>query len=101
MSNTFFTTSNGINADTAFNNAIKEARENPHFAQGASGTIAEKEEFIVFDGYVSYDPVACKELAEKIINRKNTDLNDGYGPAGCIHVGENEYLFFGTAFSSD
>ena len=100
MSVIFYTIAHGKSANNAFDQAVNDARNVHKIDVGVSGSIAEKEEFITFEGSVSYDPVNAIERAEKIMASNNVLLNDAYGPAGCINIGENEYLFFGTAFSN-
>lgn len=102
MTTIFYTVSKGKSADEAFDNSVREAREINRSTIGFSGTIAEKEEFITFEGPSYYDLESVEEQAKRLMSSTtNSVLNDPYGPAGCIHIGNDEYLFFGTSFSSD
>lgn len=104
MTNIFYVTVKGKSADEAFDTAVNEARKEHITDAGASGSIAEKQEYMTFIGHVSYDPDGTREMAERLMTTPSVVrdmLADGYGPAGCIYIGESEYLFFGTSFSSD
>jgi len=92
-SEVFFHQSKGKNAAEAFHNAYEEAVYDVGH-QGYSGTIAEKETFILIKVPKGKDPV---EYANKLINDSDERIDDKWGPAGCIKINKGEYLFFGWA----
>jgi len=98
--NTFYHPASGKNAKKAFIAATKEAAYN-YGHSGYTGSIAEKESFIMISEKVfeSYDE-ACK-LAYKLIDEDDERLDDKWGPAGCLkykdRTGGISYLFFGLA----
>ena len=97
---TFATRAHGSSANEAFQSAVKRAQYDYGHA-GYTGTIAEKSSFLMLTpspekvqdlklgGYLHYehdDP-----LWKKVDNK--------WGPAGCIDLGDGEYFFFGWASS--
>jgi len=97
---TFYHAASGKNAKKAFIAATKEAAYNYGHA-GYTGSIAEKESFVMINDRVieSYDE-ACK-LADKLIDESDERIDDKWGPAGCLkykdRAGKISYLFFGLA----
>lgn len=93
--NTFSVTVKGKSAQTAFAAARKEALYQ-HGHSGYSGSIAEKQEFVVITMPKGTD---ARAFADKLIEARDSRIDDKWGPAGCISLGNNEYLFFGWASS--
>ena len=88
---TFFTTAHGKTAEKAFDEAVQEAKY-WHGNSGYTGTIAEKDGFKkvpVPDGVNPYD-----HAMKLILEDENTKF-DKWGPAGCIELSEETFLFFG------
>lgn len=83
----------GRTAQSAFNRATKEARYE-HGHGGYSGTIAEKTEFTVIEVPKGRDPKDYADSDEALAL-----VEDKWGPAGCIKLGKDEWLFFGWASS--
>lgn len=89
-SRSFMTKSSGKTAEEAFNSAVHEAQyEYGH--GGYTGTIAEKNSFIMVDLPKNTSP---RDHAYKLLD---DTIVDKWGPAGCFNLGNNEYLFFGWA----
>jgi len=83
----------GSSAKKAFDDLVYEARYQ-HGHGGYTGTIAEKNSFVVIpvpDGMTAF------QYAEKLIDDCDPRVDDKWGDAGCIHVKVDEYLFFGWA----
>jgi hypothetical protein len=98
----FWTKAYGKTARAAFNSAVEEARyENGH--GGYTGTIAEKEAFVM----IPFDPgsleITPQEYADLLMEKGDKRVDDKWGPAGCLEIPsdkeENCYLFFGIASS--
>ncbi|MGQ4556904.1 hypothetical protein [Halobellus sp. GM3] len=92
---TFFTRANGEDVKSAFSDAVEDAQY--HYGQGGyTGTIAEKTSFtrIPDDEVGDTDPA---EYASQLIDEQDSRIDSKWGPAGCIHVEEDTYLFFGWA----
>jgi hypothetical protein len=92
---TFFTRSNGEGAQSAFRTAVEDAQFH-HGYGGYTGTIAEKTSFtkIPDDEVGDADPT---EYASQLIDEQDTRIDSKWGPAGCIHVEDDVYPFFGWA----
>lgn len=93
----FMTSSKGKTAKEAFANAKETARyECGH--SGYTGTIAEKRSFVIIHPSKEFeqDPIGW---AEKLLNNDDARIVDKWGPAGCVQVGDGEWLFFGLASS--
>jgi hypothetical protein len=97
-----FCTAEGISPREAFNEARKEAQYE-HGHGGHTGTIAEKTSFVMINIPEGKDPIA---YAEELIENDDKRIDDKWGPAGCICLGEKpgavntkEYLFFGFSSS--
>lgn len=98
---TFFTTGSGAGVRPAF----LEARERAaweHGHGGYTGTLAEKGEYVV----IQAEPLPLQEAAElgqKLIDEQDPRIDDKWGPAGAIAIGEGDtitgWLFFGWASS--
>jgi len=92
---TFHTRASGENAKSAFQNAVEDAQYY-HGQGGYTGTIAEKTSFteIPADEVGEADP---DEYASQLIRDQDPRIESKWGPAGCIALGDNTYLFFGWA----
>ncbi len=85
----------GKTAQEAFNDARDKALyEYGH--GGYTGSIAEKRSFKMITPPEGEDP--CK-YAYSLMDNGDSRIEDKWGPAGCIHIKDNEYLFFGYASS--
>jgi len=94
---TFFTRQKGEDAESAFRSAVEEAQYH-HGRGGYTGTIAEKSSFTrIPDSEVGDDDPG--EYASNLINEQDSRIDSKWGPAGCIHVEDDLYLFFGWASS--
>lgn len=91
--NSFITIGSGKSAREAFRNAVEEARQ--WYGNGYTGTIAEKSYFIMFSCPKDKNPREYVE--EDLINDRK--VHDKWGPAGCLKLSENEWIFFGYASS--
>lgn len=102
---TFFCVSLGNTPDEAFAEAVRRAKYDTDAEDiGYTGTIAEKESFVVIDIPVNTMDEA-KSVANGLISIRDKRIDDHWGPAGCIQVpsektattSKNAYLFFGWA----
>ena len=91
----FMVESNGDGPQKAFNNAVDDALYD-YGHNGYTGSIAEKSSFVMIDLPKGEDPFA---YARDLIDNSDDRIDDKWGPAGCIHVKDNTYLFFGWASS--
>jgi hypothetical protein len=91
----FSVVSKGKNAEEAFSAAVRRAQYD-HGHAGYTGTIAEKDAFVMIDLPEGPD---AKSYAEKLIDDLDGRVVDKWGPAGCIDLGNGKYLFFGWASS--
>lgn len=92
---TFETKAKGKTAQRAFDAAQKEARY-MHGHCGYTGTIAEKPGFVVIPVPDGEDP---HDFVERLLDESDPRIDDKWGPAGCVAVGKDEWLFFGWASS--
>lgn len=91
----FMQVGKGATAQEAFDAAVKEAcYEYGH--GGYTGSIAEKTNFTLIEKSAILGPY---EQADKLIDDGDERIDDKWGPAGCIPLGNDEYLFFGWASS--
>jgi hypothetical protein len=106
----FSTYQEGADVDTAFRAVVDEAHYE-HGHRGYTGTIAEKDEYVI----VHADPlprVVAEAMAEAVLRTDDPRVNNKWGPAGAIPVradypsgsddGNNAvigWLFFGWASS--
>lgn len=97
----FFTSANGKTAKEAFNTATEDAQyESGH--GGYTGTIAEKNDFIMCSSEVFASASDAYDFANKLIDDEDSRIDDKWGPAGCVSFKNKEkigYLFFGWASS--
>jgi hypothetical protein len=87
---TFIQTESGKTAREAFENAREQAGYD-HGHAGYTGTIAEKNDFTMFKVPEGKD---ADDYADELID---DDKLGKWGPAGCIDLGDDEYMFFGWA----
>ena len=83
----------GKTAKEAFHNAKEEAYYD-HGHAGYTGTIAEKSDFVTIELPEGKTP---EQYADELIENSDPRIDDKWGPAGCIHIKGDEYLFFGWA----
>lgn len=91
---TFFTKARGKSAQEAFDEAVRRAQYDYGHA-GYTGTIAEKSSFVEFPNIP--EGQTPRQYAAALINECHPDVDNKWGPAGCVKSGEDEYLFFGWA----
>lgn len=85
-------------AKEAFNRAVEEAQYD-HGHAGYTGTIAEKDTFVVIREPKCASAKEGLELAEKLIEEGDDRVDDKWGPAGCIPCDDGTFVFFGWASS--
>lgn len=90
---TFFCVGEGKSAKDAFQKEVYDARYQ-HGHGGYTGTIAEKDSFVIIPLAEGFEPLA---YADKLIDDCDPRIDDKWGDAGCIPMGNNKYLFFGWA----
>lgn len=79
----------GKTAEQAFRDAC-----NDNWSQGGyTGTIAEKDRFKMV--YVPEGKTVEAYMKELLGDK--TSIGDKFGPAGCIELSDNQWLFFGVA----
>jgi len=93
--NSFTARSKGKTAKAAFDAAVEQALYDYGHA-GYTGSIAEKESFVMIE---LPEGTKSEEFVEKLIHDGDKRINDKWGPAGCIKLSKNEFLFFGWASS--
>lgn len=94
MSNREFLTEGvGDSAKTAFTMAWKSAAYT-HGLGGFTGSLVEKTDFIMIDLPEGISP---HTYAQQLIDEGDERIQDKFGPAGCIDLGNQTYLFFGFA----
>ncbi len=84
------------------NEAFQAAREQAaydHGHAGYTGTIAEKHEFVVIPFTEIPEDMTPSQYAGKLMEDSDERVDNKWGPAGCIQVGPEEWLFFGWASS--
>lgn len=94
----FTNRSKGATADEAFK-AIVEQAAYDHGHAGYTGTIAEKDSFIVIKPSPEHLEILRQEQYPEIPEEYMDQVDDKWGPAGCIELNPGEYLFFGWASS--
>jgi hypothetical protein len=97
---TFGVRRKGETAREAFSAAVSDAQhENGH--GGYSGTIAEKSTFVMIDAGTppeGEDPVRWRvRQAGDLLDRGDPRVDDKWGPAGCVKLGDGDFYFFGWA----
>ena len=91
----FTSYANGKTAQEAFESAVKEAQYDYGHA-GYTGTIAEKKSFVMIP---TPDTDDIEYFIEKMLDGNSSPVNDKWGPAGCIKLDGQEFVFFGWASS--
>ena len=91
----FMTEANGKTAEEAFRTAVNQA-EWEYGHAGYTGTIAEKMQFVMIPLPAGEDPY---DYADKLIRDGDDRIDDKWGPAGCIALSNDAFLFFGWASS--
>lgn len=89
----FYTKAAGETAREAFNKARDEARYY-HGHGGYTGTIAEKDSFVTIAAPAGKN---ADDYAFELVRNSDSRVDDKWGPAGCINLGNGEFLFFGWA----
>lgn len=79
----------------AFQTAVTAARYE-HGHGGYTGTIAEKDSFVMIPLPEGIDP---EDYANLLDEKEDARISDKWGPAGCFQLGPEEFFFFGTASS--
>jgi hypothetical protein len=104
----FITTAEGATVKEAFGAARAEAayergHKGGYYSGGYTGTIAEKDEFVIISDAVGMTRTMAEALAEKLLRDGDKRIDDKWGPAGVIRFGEvgeePGWLFFGWASS--
>ena len=90
---TFGCITRGQTAQEAFRTARQDA-EWKHGHDGYTGTVAEKQSFVMITVPQDRDPI---QYADQLIDEGDSRVDDKWGPAGCVRVGEDGYYFFGWA----
>jgi hypothetical protein len=92
---TFTQIGKGKTAEDAFRKCKEDAAyECGH--SGYTGTIAEKDSFIMIE---LPEGRKIEEYANSLIEACDERVDDKWGPAGCIKIAEGEWYFFGLASS--
>lgn len=105
---TFVVAANGKTAKEAFDAAREEALyEYGH--RGYTGTIAEKHSFVMVQLPHIEDLAKdqrewsvekrARDYADRLNDEGDPRIDDKWGPAGCIALGDDRWLFFGWASS--
>jgi hypothetical protein len=92
-SQTFFTSAKGKTPKDAFAEARRRAEYDSGHG-GYTGTIAEKHEFVMIEVPTGRD---FREFTSELIEKGDRRVDDKWGPAGCVKISDDEYLFFGWA----
>ena len=66
---------------------------------GYTGTLAEKNDFVLIKTPKVQTDKEATELAHKLIEANDKRIDDKWGPAGAIPVKKDRWLFFGWASS--
>lgn len=83
----------GETAREAFVSACDAATEE-YGTEPYSGTIKEKSSFVDIEVPPGEDPI---RYADQLVDNGDPRVDDKWGPAGCVQLGENHYYFFGWA----
>lgn len=93
---TFFCTPPTVGTvEQAFHDAVEQARYDFGHA-GYTGTIAEKDSWVVIDA-TGINEVDADRLARTLIEDDDERIRDKWGPAGAILLQDGTWLFFGWA----
>lgn len=89
----------GSSAKRAFASATEDARwEDGH--GGYTGTIAEKNDFVMCSSETFSSREDAYQFANKLLEEGDSRIDDKWGPAGCVAFKEKDkthYMFFGWA----
>lgn len=85
----------GETAEEAFRAAVSQAQYDYGHA-GYSGTLAEKGDYVSIP---LPDDADASEYANKLMDDGDKRIDDKWGPAGVIALGDGEWLIFGWASS--
>ena len=91
----------GASANEAFVEASEDARH-WHGHAGYTGTIAEKGEFVMITPEQDTSDWSQNDYEEwcwKLTHDDDPRISDKWGPAGCVQIGDEEFIFFGWASS--
>jgi len=92
----FVTKSKGKTAMESFKKAIKEAQWE-HGHGGYTGTIAEKDSFIMIDYEKEKKEFESpSDFIGRLMDEDDDRISNKWGPAGCIKF-KDEWVFFGLA----
>ena len=91
----FYNSAKGKTAKEAFAVALDQALYDFGHA-GYTGTLAEKNSFVMIEVPEGQDPAG---YAEDLMQEDDYRIADKFGDAGCVKLGDGEYLFFGNASS--
>ena len=91
----FQTTARGKTAKEAFATARSQAQYD-HGHAGYSGTIAEKHEFVMIEVPKDQEPI---KFVRSLMQDGDPRIDDKWGPAGCVKLDGDTWLFFGYASS--
>jgi len=86
----FWTKAKGKTAQVAFQDAVEKAQYE-HGHAGYTGTIAEK---LSFEEFPLPKEKSLDAYMEELMDG---ELEDKWGPAGCIEIKPGEFIFFGWA----
>jgi len=89
----FVANGHGETAAEAFEAARQQAYWDYGHA-GYTGTIAEKEEFVLID---LPDGIEANRYAWLLFAENDARIGDKWGPCGCLDCGDGDWLFFGWA----
>lgn len=92
----FSSFADGATAKAAFQNAREQAIA--EHGNRRNGTVSEKSDFVMVDkpAHLGDDERAILRHAFGLLSERD-DIDDKYGPAGCIQVKPGRFLFFGMA----
>lgn len=85
-----------MSAEVAFRSAVYDARVE-YGNRGYTGSIVEKDGFVVIPFDRDRKGCSGKEYANQLIDECDERIDDKWGPAGCLSLGDDRYLFFGWA----
>jgi len=91
----------GKNASEAFSSAVEDAKYNYGHA-GYTGSIAEKDDFVMVSNQVFDSRSDASAYADRLIDEGDPRIDDKWGPAGCVAFKSKDktmYMFFGWASS--
>jgi hypothetical protein len=92
----------GVSVKEAFDAAVSAARYDYGHA-GNTGTLADKDEFVVISDEEGRSLADASALADQLLRDDDERIDDKWGPAGAIRFDEPDHptawLFFGWASS--